>query len=81
MPRYFFDIHDGALRRDEVGVVCDSLGELRREAKRILPDLAGDEIPPGGDATAYTVLVRDDRELVIYTATLSFKGIWVYDTE
>ncbi|MBB3903984.1 hypothetical protein GGR33_003498 [Methylobacterium brachythecii] len=44
-----------------------------------LPEIARDEIPKDGDQQAYTVLVRDEHNLTVYTATLTFAGLWVRD--
>ena len=40
MPCYFFDIHDGNARLDDLGAEFSSLAEVRKEAMRILPDIA-----------------------------------------
>ena len=49
MPRYFFDIHDGQLQRDEDGTECADFDAARREAMISLPDVARWEIPSDGD--------------------------------
>ena len=80
MARYYFDIHDGrSLMRDEVGSECDGPGAVRTEAMVALPQIAQGAIPKDGDRQAYTVLVRDARHLTVYTATLTFAGLWVGD--
>lgn len=78
MPRYFFDIHNGsALSRDPIGTECDGSEGIRYEAMRTLPAIARDEIPRDGDRQAFTVMVRDERNVTVYTATLTFAGLWV----
>ena len=59
MPRYFFDINDGINQRDDEGVECVSLQAAVHEAKRLLPEIAADEVPKDGERQAITVLVRD----------------------
>jgi hypothetical protein len=80
VPRYFFDIHDGsALMRDAVGSEWGCDDQIRREAMRTLPAIARDMIPKDGDRQAFTVLVRDENNLTVYTATLTFAGLWMGD--
>ena len=80
MARYFFDIHSrGQLARDGDGTECDSLEVVRAEAMQTLPDIARDVITIDGDRQAFTVLVRDENDATVYTATLTFAGAWVDD--
>ncbi|GJD93620.1 DUF6894 family protein [Methylobacterium iners] len=58
MARYFFDVHDAALVRDEVGSECLGQDDIRKEAMLMLLALAKDEIPKEGDRQAFMVLVR-----------------------
>lgn len=81
MPRYFFDIHDGSsLVRDSSGTSCEGREGVRQQAMRALPAIAHDEIPRDGDRQAFTALVRDENGFTVYTATLTFAGLWVGDT-
>lgn len=75
MPRYFFDIHDGRLQRDDEGTECADFEAARREAMISLPDVARWEIPADGDRQTYTVIVRDEAGTPVYTATLTFTGL------
>lgn len=78
MARYYFDIHDGrALRRDTEGSECAGPDAIRDEAMDVLPAVARDVIPTDGDKQAFTVLVRDENNVTVYTATLTFAGLWV----
>ncbi|GJD73084.1 hypothetical protein CFIICLFH_1309 [Methylobacterium goesingense] len=78
VPRYFFDIHDGAeVQRDAQGVDCASAAAATVEAKRALPAIAADEVPRDGDHRNYTVVVRDTLGAPLYTASLSFVGTWL----
>lgn len=78
MARYFFDIHNSqSLMRDAVGSECDSPEAVQKEAMETLPQIARDAIPNDGDKQAYTVLVRNEQNLTVYTATLTFAGLWL----
>lgn len=80
MPRYFFDIHNGpSFSRDAIGSECEGQEGIRFEAMRALPSIARDEIPKGGDRQAFTVLVRDKDDITVYSATLTFAGLWIGD--
>ena len=81
MTRYYFDIHDGqALIRDTQGSECIDDDAVRQEAMGTLPVIARDVIPTDGDKQAFTVLVRDENNMTVYTATLTFAGLWLGDT-
>lgn len=74
MAKYFFDFHDGELTQDNMGMECRDREHMRREAKRLLPAVALDELPRGGEAKNYAVTVRDEQDRVVYTAHLDFHG-------
>lgn len=79
MARYFFDIHDGwEFLQDSIGQDCVDGDHIRREAMRALPEIARDAIPHrGADAQAFTVIVRNADNAPVYTATLTFSGLWM----
>ncbi|TXM97123.1 hypothetical protein FV222_16675 [Methylobacterium sp. WL103] len=77
MPRYFFDIHDGISRRDDVGTICDDIQAAALEAKRLLPSIASDEISKDGERQTITVVVADEDGQVVYSAALTFVGTWL----
>jgi hypothetical protein len=78
MARYYFDIHDGQhLVRDDVGTECSDPDAIRAEAMTALPAIARDTIPKDGDRQALTVIVRNARNLTVFTATLTFASIWL----
>ncbi len=80
MPRYFFDIHDGTkFARDALGAECDGREDVRFQAMHALPSIARDEIPRDGDRQAFSVLVRNENDVTVYTATLTFAGLWIGD--
>ena len=77
MPHYFFDIHDGGSTRDDTGTECADDEAARKQAIRTLPDIARDEIPKDGDRRAFMVLVSDEAKRPIFSATLSYAGVWL----
>lgn len=80
MARFFFDIQSNdTLCRDPVGTECDGFDPIRKEAMHALPAIAKDDIPRDGDRQAFTVLVRDEKNVTVYTATLTFAGLWLGD--
>ena len=80
MPRYFFDIYDGrSFIRDSEGTDCANVDAIKDEAMNALPVIARDVIPTDGDKRAFTVPVRDETNLTVYSATLTFAGLWMGD--
>lgn len=77
MPRYFFDIHDGRVERDDLGHECADLKAAAEHAKRILPDTAADEVPKDGERQAFTVLVSDEEGHPVYLGSLTYTGLWL----
>ncbi|GJD94511.1 DUF6894 family protein [Methylobacterium iners] len=77
MPRYFFDVHDGRIQRDDEGTVCTDLQAAATAAKRLLPEITLNELPRGGERQSYTVLVTDEEGQPVYSAALSFVGMWL----
>ncbi|MGU3536395.1 DUF6894 family protein [Methylobacterium sp. A54F] len=74
MPRYFFDITDGGSHRDDIGTECIDLEAVRREAMRVLPDIARDRVFRDGDRQVFTVVARDADGHAVYMGTLGFSG-------
>lgn len=77
MARYFFDVDDGTMQRDEEGTGCASSEEARAQTMKFLPDLARQHAFDGGDRHTYTVLVSDEHHHPVYSATLSLVGLWL----
>ena len=77
MPRFFFDIHDGTHTRDDEGVVLPDMSAVRAKAMTILPKIAADEIEGDSDRHHFTVLVSDEDGKAIYSATLTYTGVWL----
>ena len=71
MPRYFFDIHDGARSTtDDTGVELDGLEAARQEAARTLGEIARD-ILPNGDRHEVVIEVKDEVGQRVLLAKLS----------
>ena len=81
MARYFFDFYVGEIHRDTVGTECEGYADIRTEAMKTLPALAMEWVHKDGNEQAYTVLVRNQRNLTVYTATLTFAGVWLGEDE
>jgi hypothetical protein len=77
MACYYFDIYDPDLVHDDVGVECADLEAVRLQAKRTLPEIARDLLPKDGDHHFISVVVRDEWNQTVYTATLAFSGLIV----
>ena len=71
MPRYHFDIHDGArFTTDETGVQLDGIKAARQEAARRLAELA-QEILPSDDRREVVIEVKDETGQRVLVAKLS----------
>jgi len=71
MPRYYFDIQDGAdLMRDSEGSEHRDLGAAQNEATDTLTQM-GKEIFPGHDDRALSIDIRDDGGKALMRVTLT----------
>ncbi|WP_091977633.1 hypothetical protein [Methylobacterium sp. 13MFTsu3.1M2] len=78
MSRLFFDFHDGqSFLRDPIGFECSDREMIRNEAVRALSLMAKEIIPDKGETQAFTVVVRNAANATVYTATVSFAGLWL----
>ncbi|MER2267798.1 DUF6894 family protein [Methylobacterium oxalidis] len=77
MARYFFDLHDGTMQFDSEGTECATLDDARDVAKRLLPAVVRDELIRDGDRLTYAVLVSDEDHRPVYSATLTYTGLWL----
>jgi len=78
MPRYFFDLFEnGSHQADIIGLDFDTLDQVRLEAMQALPSIARDAVPKDGDRQSFTVLAKDEAGKSVYTATLTFAGLWL----
>ena len=78
MPRYFFDVQDGGLVRDQDGIEFADAAQARTEALQALPDLAKD-LRKVEDGRRISVIVRDAAGRSICEATLSIDTRWLTD--
>lgn len=77
MPRYFFDIHDGCIQRDNEGTELANDQAAARYVKKLLPEIAAEEVPADGEHHTLTVLVTDENGRPVYSAAISYAGIWL----
>ena len=78
MPRYFFDTKDGGLAvRDDEGHELPDAATVRRMAIEALSDLASDDMPEDGDRHVVFVRVRDERDHIVFHASLSLVADWI----
>jgi hypothetical protein len=73
MPRYFFDLHDGAeVNIDAEGTELSDMQAARDEATETLLSIAKDELPPKGKARELSIRVRSDEEGHLLTISLGY---------
>lgn len=78
MPRFFFDLQvNGQLQRDNEGIECASMNDVRAEVMRFLPEFADEKVPADRDHRAFVMHVRDEKGRPVYVATVTFTGIWL----
>jgi hypothetical protein len=77
VPRFFFDVHDGILERDDEGVLCADLQAAAQEADALLPAIALNRVATDSERQTITVLVTDEEDHPVYQATLSQVGTWL----
>ena len=77
VPRYFFDIHDNKMFRDDDGEDFAGPEEAARHAKKILPQIVAHEVPKDGEHQAFSVLVTDEDGHPIYSAAVTYTGTWL----
>ena len=71
MPRYFFDIHDGAhFSTDEIGLELDGIETAQTEASRALAEMAKGLLQDGKPHEA-VIEVRDEAGQRVLVAKLS----------
>lgn len=78
MARYFFHLHqNGTLYKDSEGSELASVEEVRAEAMHVLPAIAKDSLPKDANTQAFTVLVVDEDGKPVFSATLTYAGLWL----
>ncbi len=76
MARYYFDVLDGRLFHDEVGVEFPDRAAARTEALRSLPEMARN-IRNIEDGHEVSVTMRDEAGREIFAATLTIDARWL----
>ena len=79
MPRFYFDIADGALTVDETGLEFPNAHAARDAAIRTLPDVARDEIG-SGQSREVVLLMRHEDGRALFMASLTLTAKWLVDT-
>ncbi len=80
MPRFFFDIHDGARHSlDEEGTVFADIEAASREAVAVLPAIAANE--RAGDDREIVATVRDEDGAAVFRVRLMVKSEWLISSE
>lgn len=79
MPRFFFDISDGDLTRDDEGIEFPNAHAARDAAIRVLPDVARDHMGRR-DSREVVVLMRNEAGTALFTAALTLTTKWLVET-
>lgn len=74
MPRYYFDIHDSEVQRDDEGLECENVEAAREKVMASLPNIAELITSSNGGDQVVTVTIRDEQGSQVYTGTLTFAG-------
>ena len=73
MPRFYFDVREGArFIPDEEGVEFDSLDVAEYEAARAAAEMGRDRLPKG-DAREVTVELKNEHRQRVLTVTVSME--------
>lgn len=73
MPKFYFDISDGAATTtDPNGIEFDTVEIAREEATRTLSEIAAQELPGDGPQRMFSIVVSDSERLVLFEVQLSF---------
>lgn len=73
MPRFYFDIREGArFIPDETGLEFDSLDAAEWEAARAAAEIGRDQLPKG-DAREITVELKNEHRQRVLTVTVSME--------
>ncbi len=75
MARYFFEIENGGIHRDETGSECRDLDEVRTIAVRTLTGIAAEELAHH-DRHRVAVAVRDATGASVLDMTLTLTTAW-----
>lgn len=76
MPRYFFDVENADLTRDEEGLMLDDPEAVAATAMRTLLDIARFEVIRQNERQM-SVTVRDEAGTLLYRTELSIRAGWL----
>jgi hypothetical protein len=79
MPRFFFDTVDGGIIIDDEGTEYPNAHAARAAAIKTLPDVARDVIGEG-QGREVVVLMRDEANRALFTASLTLSAKWLVET-
>ena len=80
MARYFFDVSDDELLRDEEGLEFADAQCAAHEALQSLPDMAKRLLPTMGSETV-AITMRNEHGTALYRAKLTIEGVWLQDEQ
>ncbi len=73
MSVFYFDTHDDQHTvRDDTGMELPDLEAARKEAMKLLPDIARDVLPNDGNRRDIIGDIRDETGRLVFTAHLAF---------
>ena len=71
MPRFYFDVHEGArFIPDDEGLELANLDRAEREAAKAAAEIGRDRLP-SGDAREITIEVRDEHHRMVLAVMVS----------
>lgn len=63
MPRYFFDLYNDTITKDEEGAQLEDVAAARAKAIEYAQAMAATEVSHGGLNLTHFIMVRDDKRL------------------
>lgn len=79
MPRFFFDIYDGAFEADAVGNEYASLERASQKAMAAVAEIAGHDAARSRSGQSLVLLVRDETGHHVFMAGLELVGTRLRD--
>ncbi|WP_409566422.1 DUF6894 family protein [Methylobacterium sp. E-065] len=77
MPRYYFDVSDGdRLSRDTIGTDCEDTASVCSITAQSLSEIGRDSLFRGSAQQSIMAIVRDEQNITVCTAMLSFSVLW-----
>lgn len=72
MPRYFFDVYDGAVSQDDEGIELPDDEAAKKEATRAVTELAREILAGSEPRKTIHVTVRDEGHHLLFEARIDF---------